>query len=67
MSGLIQGHCLVIDESSLPTLARRMRKDMPGQSFAVSNSARENKVVVRITQIATHEAREAFRKLVQSL
>lgn len=64
MSGIAQGHQLVIDITSLPTLARRIAKELPGVSFEVMMSAREGKCVVR-TQFV--QRRAEFRQLVQSL
>jgi hypothetical protein len=65
MSGIIQGAVLFIDKSSLPTLARRMEREMPGESFVVSMSCKEGKVVVRLFDHFGDKAE--FRRVVQSL
>lgn len=68
MSGDLQHGPLRIDISSLPTLARRVIKDMPGLTFEVHQSAHFGQVVVRVAESQrNHEVREQFHRLVQSL
>ena len=58
---------LTIDISSLPTLMRRIRKDLPGITIEVTLSAREGKVVVRSGIQHGHTVRGEFEQLVRSL
>lgn len=58
---------LTIDISSLPTLMRRVRKELPGITIEVTLSAREGKVVVRSGIQHGNIVRGEFEKLVSSL
>lgn len=64
-SELLEGGTLRIDASSLPTLVKRMVRELPGKSFIVSPSAKEGKVC--IFGVGPNYDKEALRKVVLSL